>query len=122
MHTLLPRYGTTLLKYSLRSSEFPISRSLLAVQARLFSASQITKADPKETKITSNYKQPQVPKSKYTSQLPVYPLLGIFFLGSFLFYQLANSRQGKGKGRHLPDLPRREAQPTQFDRKNLRES
>jgi len=91
---------------------------------RSLSTTSALRQDPQQTKISSNYTQPAVPRTRQgqTSHLPVYSLIGIFCLGTFLFYRLTKAREGQGGGRHNPDLPRRENPPTQFDPKRQREA
>lgn len=66
-----------------------------------------------KTKISANYNRPQVPKPRRgpyaNSPLPVFPLIAIFFTGSFLFYQLSKSREGQGKSHYV--LPPRDKRP-----------
>jgi len=88
---------------------------------RAFSISRTARQDPKDIKITSNYKQPPVPKGN-SNQLPVFPLVAIFVIGTFLFYRLTKSREGQGSNRSPFNLPKAENTPSQFDKKNLRES
>ncbi|KAG9694539.1 hypothetical protein KCU95_g2790, partial [Aureobasidium melanogenum] len=67
----------------------------------------------KNTKVTANYNNPQIPKPRRgpyaNSPLPVFPLLAIFFTGSFLFYKLSKSREGQGKSHYV--LPPRDKKP-----------
>lgn len=90
------------------------SRSFTTSIRRL--AQEPAPVDPqaaKETKVSANYSNPQIRKPRRgpyaDSPLPVFPLLAIFFTGSFLFYQLSKSRQGQGKSHYV--LPPRDKKP-----------
>lgn len=98
------------------------SSQLQPLQKRTFSAGRILRQDPKDIKaVSSNYKQPPVPKPRgRNDQLPVYPLIAIFILGSVAFVQIAKSRAGQGQGKsHLIVPPRDD---TARDHKTIRES
>lgn len=88
---------------------------------RAFSITRTARKDPKDIKISSNYQQPPVPKGNST-QLPVFPLVAIFVIGTLLFVQITKSREGQSKNRSPFHLPKAENTPSQFDKKNLRES
>ncbi|THY21791.1 UMP-CMP kinase-like protein [Aureobasidium pullulans] len=88
----------------------PASRRSFTTSIRRL-AQEPAPVDPqaaKETKVSANYSNPQIRKPRRgpyaDSPLPVFPLLAIFFTGSFLFYQLSKSRQGQGKS-HYPLFP-----------------
>ncbi|THX13572.1 UMP-CMP kinase-like protein [Aureobasidium pullulans] len=89
------------------------SRSFTTSIRRL--AQQPAPVDPqaaKETKVSANYSNPQIRKPRRgpyaDSPLPVFPLLAIFFTGSFLFYQLSKSRQGQGKSHYRQEAATRQ--------------
>ncbi|KAG9660522.1 hypothetical protein KCU64_g3141, partial [Aureobasidium melanogenum] len=92
----------------------PIPRSFSTSVRRL--AQEPSPVDPqaaKNTKVSANYSSPQIPKPRrgpYANYpLPVFPLLAIFFTGSFLFYKLSKSREGQGKSHYV--LPPRDKKP-----------
>ncbi|KAF2222364.1 hypothetical protein BDZ85DRAFT_263516 [Elsinoe ampelina] len=66
---------------------------------RYFSISRRLLDDTKQP--TSNTVTPPPPprRKSNSDQLPLLPLVIIFFTGSFLFYRLAKSREGQGSGR-----------------------
>ncbi|GAB7359413.1 hypothetical protein MBLNU230_g6062t1 [Neophaeotheca triangularis] len=73
---------------------------------RTFTTTQPRPADPaKETKVTSNYNAPPVPKPRgHSDRLPIFPLVAIFCLGSASFYFLTKARSGQGQSHYvLPD-------------------
>ncbi|KAK8216794.1 hypothetical protein M8818_001757 [Zalaria obscura] len=88
-----------------------LSRSLSRTPAsRSFTSASFRRADPKDTKITSNYEAPPAPRGRgNTGQLPVFPLVAIFFTGSFLFWRLLKEREGQGQSHYT--LPPRDPRP-----------
>lgn len=66
----------------------------------------IRSSSPKDIKVNAPENRPQVPRSRTTSQLPVFPLIAIFVAGSLSFYYLAKSRQGQGSSHYV--LPERD--------------
>ncbi|KAH0341572.1 hypothetical protein KCU81_g6130, partial [Aureobasidium melanogenum] len=95
-------------------SRISVPRSFSTSVRRL--AQEPSPVDPqaaKNTKVTANYNNPQIPKPRRgpyaNSPLPVFPLLAIFFTGSFLFYKLSKSREGQGKSHYV--LPPRDKKP-----------
>ena len=62
--------------------------------------------DQQKPGATSNYQAPPAPKSRTTnSQLPVIPLVAIFFIGSLSFYLMVRTRAGQGSSHYV--LPER---------------
>ncbi|KAI5196072.1 hypothetical protein AUEXF2481DRAFT_8263 [Aureobasidium subglaciale EXF-2481] len=98
-----------------RLSRIPASSRSFSTSIRRL-AQEPAPVDPvaaKQTKISNNYSSPQIRKPRRgpyaDSPLPVFPLLAIFFTGSFLFYQLSKSRDGQGKSHYV--LPPRDKKP-----------
>lgn len=70
--------------------------------------------------VTRNEGAGPVPKSRTTgSQLPVFPLIAIFFAGSASFYWMVKTRQGQGQSHYA--LPER-APPKEQWPKSLQDS
>lgn len=93
------RDAIRLIRPLLPISRLPPTRSCPGFSRARFSQS-VAQLDSKPTAVTSNYKQPPVPKNrKGRQQLPVYPIIAIFFLGTFLFYRLTKAREGVVKAK-----------------------
>jgi hypothetical protein len=80
---------------------------LLVSQTRRFTISSFKREQQQISKPTTPA-QPktatQPPARGHKDQLPVYPLIAIFFLGSGAFYFLAKTRAGTGESHYvLPD-------------------
>ena len=105
---------TSFLRSSFRLPLPSSSRSFSTSLRRL--AQDPSPVDPqaaKNTHVSANYSNPQIRKHRRgpyaNSPLPVFPLLAIFFTGSFLFYKIAKSREGQGKSHYV--LPPRDKKP-----------
>ncbi|PNS17860.1 E3 ubiquitin-protein ligase hel2 [Sphaceloma murrayae] len=68
---------------------------------RLFSATPFPHENRQSATPTTQPSSPPPPRPRRgnADQLPVYPLIAIFCLGSFLFYRISKSREGQGSGR-----------------------
>lgn len=71
---------------------------------RLTTSRPLSQGPAKTTKVSSNHRAPPVPRSRATnSQLPVFPLVAIFLIGSGCFYYIVKTRDGQGRpGGHQP--------------------
>jgi len=111
-HKALARQRGPISSYSQLARQLPKTRSLSTSLSR-------RQQDPKDTKITSNYTQPPAPRGVgNTGQLPVLPLVAIFFTGTFLFYRLTKSREGQSNHSHFQQPPKEDLP---VDRRKFRE-
>lgn len=74
------------------------------ISTRTFTTSRRLLQDPaKTTKVSSNYNAPPAPRRRNQDQLPIFPLVAIFLIGSGCFYYIVKSRDGQGRpGGHQP--------------------